>query len=172
MKHPWKVYVGMIAAGAVMLLAVRIGSSNPTDPIAALFTNPDGAPCAKPCLFGVRPGKTTLEDALNILDKHPFTHSLKQQPYITLNAKGQTVQRGAELLSRGADLIVMSDDGIVVNWVQVMPLGGSSVPLAHPLPYTDSRLTPPLDAPPPGNMVLAFGEPSHFGRLPGLSELQ
>jgi hypothetical protein len=138
----------------------------------ALFTNPDGSPCAQPCLFGVRPGKTTLDDALKILDRHPLTHSLKQQPYVTLNAKGQSVQRGAELLSRGADLIVMSDDGIAVNWVQIMPLSGSSAPLAHPLPTADSRLTAAIGATSPGNMVLTFGDPSRFGRLSDVSEVQ
>src|SRR5713101_8684360 len=114
MKRIYSLYVGIIAVMASLILAVRLVSNNQPNPLSALFTNPDGSPCVKPCLFGVRPGETTLDDALKILDRHPLTHSLKQQPYITLNAKGQSVQRGAELLSRGADLVVMSDDGIEV----------------------------------------------------------
>src|SRR5260221_2458504 len=59
----------------VSVYATRmIGGLHPS-PAAMLFTNPDGSPCKLPCLFGVRPGETTVEEALRLLVAHPLTHS-------------------------------------------------------------------------------------------------
>ncbi len=40
---------------------------------ALLFTNPDGTPCQRPCLFGVRPGETSYQHTIALLQTHPFT---------------------------------------------------------------------------------------------------
>ncbi len=46
--------------------------------ILELFTNADGSPCKMPCLFGIRPGETTIGEAKALIQAHPLTHSLQQ----------------------------------------------------------------------------------------------
>src|SRR5215471_5045053 len=70
----------IVMLSSVMLAIHVIGGLFP-NPIAVLFTNPDGSPCQMPCLFGVRPGVTTLDEGLRILDKHPLTH--KTELYVS-----------------------------------------------------------------------------------------
>src|SRR5258707_6005019 len=41
--------------------------------IDAFCSNPDGTPCKRPCLLGVRPGETSYEEALALLRAHPLT---------------------------------------------------------------------------------------------------
>jgi hypothetical protein len=54
-----------------------VGSAKPL-PFSLLFTNPDGSPCDSPCLLGVRPGYTTHQDAMVILQSHPLTRHLRR----------------------------------------------------------------------------------------------
>ncbi len=48
---------GIMAAGARL-----VGSVRPLS-LAVLFTNPNGSPCQRPCLFGVRPGMKPTDEA-------------------------------------------------------------------------------------------------------------
>src|SRR5258708_39728876 len=59
------------------ILTSRFVGASQANPIAVLFTNPDGSPCQMPCLFGVRPGEMTVEEGLEVLDKHPLTHGMQ-----------------------------------------------------------------------------------------------
>jgi len=59
-----------------ILAAKLIGHSTP-DPVLALFTNPDGSRCQMPCLLGIRPGETTVSDAITIIKEHPLTSILR-----------------------------------------------------------------------------------------------
>lgn len=43
----------------------------PQSTLAEWFTYPDGKPCPMPCLFGIRLGVTTLDEAEIILQQHP-----------------------------------------------------------------------------------------------------
>src|SRR5436853_480147 len=61
------------------ILTSRLVGATQANPISVLFTNPDGSPCQMPCLFGVRPGETTLDEGLQILDKHPLTHGMSRK---------------------------------------------------------------------------------------------
>lgn len=63
---------------AVAILSARlVGSTHPKPALfSVLFTNPDGSPCERPCMFGVRPGKMTPEKAVEILKQHPITHGM------------------------------------------------------------------------------------------------
>lgn len=63
--------VGLAAIG----LSIAIGLHR-TDPMAPLFTYPDGTPCPMPCLFGIQPGITAREDALALAAAHPMTAML------------------------------------------------------------------------------------------------
>src|SRR5438552_4157908 len=57
-----------VAIGGVQLITRAARAS-----VATLFTNPDSSPCQRPCLFGVRPGETSYETAIKLLQRHPFT---------------------------------------------------------------------------------------------------
>jgi hypothetical protein len=46
-------------------------------PVLTIFTNPDGTPCDRPCLFGVQPGLTSFDRAVELLRAHPFTASFE-----------------------------------------------------------------------------------------------
>jgi len=69
----WRLIRALILASAITLGGVQpLGSTQPSR-FAMLFTNPDGTPCRHPCLFGVRPGETLYENAIKLLQMHPFT---------------------------------------------------------------------------------------------------
>src|SRR5215813_5145145 len=42
-----------------------------SSPLEVLFTDPDGSPCERPCMFGLRPGKTKFRP-LPFLLRHPL----------------------------------------------------------------------------------------------------
>jgi len=62
---------------AVVTLFVTVGrwlgyTQSPN--LALLFTYPDGTPCQRPCLFGIRPGQSSYAQAVALLQFHPLTH--------------------------------------------------------------------------------------------------
>lgn len=71
-----------LTAFLIMLFIVIIGGSRlfgPSQhnmPFATWFTNPDYTACQQPCLFGVRPGVSTLDHALAALITHPVTRRM------------------------------------------------------------------------------------------------
>jgi hypothetical protein len=66
----------LFAISTTVILTSRLVGSAQSLPFSALFTYPDGSPCESPCLFGVRPGYTTHEDAIALLRSHPLTQNL------------------------------------------------------------------------------------------------
>jgi hypothetical protein len=87
--------------------------------LANLFTNPDGTPCQRPCLFGIRPGKTTYADAVQKLQMHPFTCSFERD-----------IQRGV-FSGPGLSVIVFQDgSGLVSRIDLVHPAGVAALPWA------------------------------------------
>jgi hypothetical protein len=67
----------MLTLAIAILLARLVGSVRPKPALfSMLFTNPDGSPCERPCMFGVRPGKMTTEKAVEILKQHPITRGM------------------------------------------------------------------------------------------------
>jgi len=71
-----RLYGVLIAVLSGAVLAIQLLGGLYPNPIAVLFTNPDGSPCQMPCLFGVRPGEMTVDEGLQVLDKHPLTHNM------------------------------------------------------------------------------------------------
>jgi hypothetical protein len=67
----------MLTFTATILIARLAGSTHPKPALfSVLFTNPDGSPCEMPCMFGVRPGKMTVDEAVARLQQHPFTRGM------------------------------------------------------------------------------------------------
>jgi hypothetical protein len=65
----------VITCAAAIFAARLVGRTRPV-PLAILFTNPNGTPCPRPCLFGVQPGVTSFSDAVAMVRAHPFTRAL------------------------------------------------------------------------------------------------
>ncbi len=74
----FRLTLGVLIVSAAAIVASRLSGNSHTPLVAALFTNPDGTPCQRPCLFGIRPGQTTLDEAVALLRVHPLTQSLKR----------------------------------------------------------------------------------------------
>lgn len=70
----------ILTLAGVLWAARQIGAAQPVPPmLSVLFTNPDGSPCERPCMFGVRPGKMTRAEAEAILKSHPALRNLRFQ---------------------------------------------------------------------------------------------
>jgi hypothetical protein len=78
MKHFFRVTLLLWFSCAAMIVAAgRIGSMRSASPLFnSLFTHPDGSVCPPPCLFGVKPGQTNIQQAREILSLHPITKDL------------------------------------------------------------------------------------------------
>lgn len=50
-----------------------VGSTQPEATVASLFLNPDGTQCTAPCVLGIRPGETAVEQVAAALSAHPVT---------------------------------------------------------------------------------------------------
>jgi hypothetical protein len=61
--------LALVVGGARLL-----GSTQKNVAFATLFTLPGGEPCQRPCVFGVRPGVTTYEEAVALFRQHPVLH--------------------------------------------------------------------------------------------------
>ncbi len=65
----------LISAGIV--LALTIGSARPFPTVThAMFTNPDGSPCEKPCLFGIRAGSVLDQNGFTLAMTHPLVRRI------------------------------------------------------------------------------------------------
>ncbi len=140
--------LALIVALCGAILAIHLIGGLYPNPIAVLFTNPDGSPCQMPCLFGVRPGVTTLEDAFRLLDKHPLTHGMDNG----------TTKAIAFLYSKEVWInLSITSDRLIVGMYLTYNVG--SCPLCPALPVSSNR-TPELahvmQYAMPGNQTLYF----------------
>lgn len=71
----------MLFFAVAILFARLVGSTKPNTALfSLLFTNPDGSPCERPCIFGIEPGKITFFQGDAILKQHPATARLDLRP--------------------------------------------------------------------------------------------
>ncbi|MCC7448334.1 MAG: hypothetical protein IT324_13015 [Anaerolineae bacterium] len=94
----------VITCGTAIFAARLVGRTRPV-PLAILFTNPNGTPCPRPCLFGVQPGATSFSDAVAMVRAHPFTRALGRdeisdqgQSYVSFNGPSMNID-----VSSGSD---------------------------------------------------------------------
>jgi hypothetical protein len=122
----------------LIVIAQRIGATQPTSPFfAEVFTNPDGSPCEQPCMFGVRPGLMSEDEALAILKTHPLTSELGANTRSHLYLEGPTFS------------VQLGDN------VNYMALTFRDLPANRHLETSTSRLTRPLW----GDVINYFGLP-------------
>lgn len=124
------------------ILASRVVGAAQANPIAVLFTNPDGTPCQMPCLLGVRPGETTLDEGLHILDQHPLTHGMEVR-YMSDGVKLNSQEVYIDLWSSESNLIIK----VYIDFE------------ADPNQVATPRLALALKQALPGFQTLHFGQP-------------
>ena len=72
----------------LLLVARLLGGTRPALQLSTVMSGPDGIVCDHPCLFGIRPGETSFEQAKLILDTHPLTHNGKWLNNVMLQLPG------------------------------------------------------------------------------------
>ncbi|MCC7450685.1 MAG: hypothetical protein IT324_24945 [Anaerolineae bacterium] len=81
------VLISIGSLALIILIGRLVGSAYPV-PLAILLTHPDGLSCQRPCLFGIRPGITTMDQAMDLLRAHPFIRKAAAQEYTNLGLFG------------------------------------------------------------------------------------
>src|SRR5579859_475753 len=137
----------IIALMGAALLSRAVGAASPS-PLDILFTNPDGSPCQMPCLFGVRPGQMTVDQAQQLLEQHPLTRTMRKE----------VLENGVAFESRGILLLVISNDGHRINWLNLERYWLNNP--VTPMPFPDPRLTSAFDSVILGNIIRYFGTPA------------
>lgn len=66
----------LISVLSAIVIVTRLVGNQKNTTSRMLFTNPDGTPCERPCLFGIRPEKTNREEAIELFKAHPLTSNL------------------------------------------------------------------------------------------------
>jgi hypothetical protein len=75
------------------------------------MSGPDGIACDRPCLFGIRPGETSFQQATKILRTHPLTRDAKWLDGYTLQLPGPDAFIAFSLTIDGVvDGIVLTDN--------------------------------------------------------------
>src|SRR5579859_3584776 len=132
--------LGSVVVFCAALIAIHLISGLSPNPVAVLFTNPDGSACQMPCLFGVRPGKMSVDESVRILN-----HNVLLQP-MDIHYSSERVF----FLSKNAYLSLSFDNDNVVKSVTLYSNSlGSEV--ADPELETEMRTVVP------GNLVQFFG---------------
>src|SRR5258708_27495901 len=137
-----RVSIALIGILFGVILVTRMVSGTQPNPIAILFTNPDGSPCQMPCLLGVRPGATTLDEGVQILDQHPLTHGMEIH----------YMSDGVSLRSQEANINIWSSETKLILMIG-LDYENNSNPIATP------QLVRAMDQALPGNQTLHFGAP-------------
>jgi hypothetical protein len=147
----------LIVSLSGLILAIRgIGKVQP-DPIAVLFTNPDGSACKIPCLLGVRTGGMTIGESLQVLEAHPLTRNMQQQTF-----KHDGVPYGVVLSADGLMIEIRTLGPYKDASVQVDSIAFTSIPNETPLlalPEPEPRLAAAQAAMTAGGVFLYFGRP-------------
>lgn len=69
----------ILAVLAAIVGGIHYAGEARSSSFTLLFTNPDGSPCQRPCMLGIRPGNMTFEAAIALLKTHPVTRNLDFQ---------------------------------------------------------------------------------------------
>jgi hypothetical protein len=101
----------MFMAIILLLTARLIGGAQPTSVLVSVMSDPDGVVCDQPCLFGIRPGETSGDQAVLMLRAHPLTHDAKWRNEHTLRLAGIEAYVAFSLTEAGlVDSISLSDN--------------------------------------------------------------
>src|SRR4051812_21567848 len=103
------------------ILAVRVLGGRQPSVVDMLFTNPDGSPCERPCLFGIRPGVTKIDEALSILNTHPLIEPQADKNGPAAVVAGQAVSIGRGLFAgKFLDIVLYANDNDTVEEITLV----------------------------------------------------
>jgi hypothetical protein len=101
----------MFIAATMVLAARLLTGRHPLLPLTVVMSGPDGIACDQSCLFGIRPGVTTIEQAVLILHAHPLTRDAKWINEYTLRLTGPEAYVGFSRTRDGlVDSITLTDN--------------------------------------------------------------
>lgn len=63
---------------AALVVGRAVGAARTPSLLEQASSNPDGTPCAQPCLFGIHPGETSGEEVMRLLETHPLTYNAER----------------------------------------------------------------------------------------------
>lgn len=153
MRRLARLAVAVCVCLCIVLTGIRAASSSAPNGFALLFTSPDGAPCERPCLFGVRPGHTGFDDALLILARHPLLKGFRMID--------NPARKGVQLI--GADLCIgfARDDAGRVAGIDIQVERPRSACLGVPRP-PGSLSQSALTFAGLGDVIKTLGQPDEF----------
>ena len=111
-----------------------------------IFTNPDGSPCKPPCMFGIRPGETSINDGIAMLTAHPLTRHFtvsSLDPYRIEMQADRIIM--ITMLKTEDDLV----DEITLSWYVRYTHPAGEAPPDGPLPEPETL----------GDIIALFGSP-------------
>jgi hypothetical protein len=114
MANFWHLTRTLILTSAIVFGGVQLSAKMQPSHLAMLFTNPDGTPCKRPCLFGIRPGETPYEPAIRLLQTHPLTRSFESD-----------TDRGV-FSGQGISIIVFLSDSNLVSRIDLIRTSDSA----------------------------------------------
>lgn len=144
----YRAVVALLLLFTALVSGAWLVGNTQSNPLDVLFAAPDGSPCPMPCLFGVRPGQMTVDEALQILQQHPLTRKMRRQ----------VLDNGVALESDGLVLLIFSNDGTRINWLNLEHYWLSTPD--NPLPAPDPRLEAAFESAFLGNVVIYMGTPT------------
>jgi hypothetical protein len=156
--------VVLIGSFAAFLVTLRLVGASQPDPIAVLFTNPDGTPCKMPCLLGVRPEDMTVGEALQILRAHPLVGDMRFR-YVG----EQNVVYGMGLIADGAEITMRlrgryTGDSSPIGSISLVRYSTEKGPYGA-LPKLGPELMSVMDSATLGRFLVDFGLPEHTDRI-------
>src|SRR5258708_10787059 len=147
MPRLFRLVLAIISVTAGAIVTVRLIGSAQASPLAALFSFPDGTPCKKPCLFGIRAGETRLIDAVQMLQTHPLTRNLTMfdSPYWYMSDR-------ASPASSGTLIVFRADSGGLIDAITV----AADAPTRSQIGNVLNLLPEPASL---GDLLAAWGRP-------------
>ncbi len=73
----FRLTLALLIISGTMTLAARLAGTTQPSPLTPLSTSPNGNPCDHPCLFGIRPGKMTIDEAIAVVKTHWFLNNVR-----------------------------------------------------------------------------------------------
>ncbi len=131
-----------------LLIVVRLLGARNSSPLASLFTNPDSSPCKLPCLFGVRVGEMTVDNAIKLIETHPVARDFQ------LDSGGRTIKPG-----KAAKSPIMLVEGTGDGLVRMVNLTSSR--WFYNIPDDPNELALPMAAS-IGDFISLFGAPDNL----------
>ncbi|MCC7448372.1 MAG: hypothetical protein IT324_13205 [Anaerolineae bacterium] len=133
----------LISICTLAIFAAHLVGRTQPSPLAALFTNPDGTPCERPCLFGIHPGKMSVDEAVAVLKNHRLLNNVRRLDdpnyAFPVGAYSNDLFPGKQLLiyvepgpgdqnpimATGVELVLIESDEDAMSHIDqpIMPLG-------------------------------------------------